>query len=224
MVSHPGPPQIRARAINAHGSSFKRSLRCYPSLSCGHVHGFRCTRHVSLQRLFETASPSLRRVLRSSSPASSLLWDAPTPCRPSRRTSLPWFGDTVVSSPVRPHQLGTGAGDHLELVSRGSGRQSRRKRQGLSGSRATLMSLCPVLGPRQDRDTPGHRGASARPPLVSTTVAPTSKDFGARSHGIGTHCLRFAGRVTPPPRKTRFSRAGTGQALPGGIRSPAGLQ
>ena len=29
-------------------------------------------------------------------------------------------------------------------------------------------------------------------------------DFEARSHGIRTHCLRFAGRVTPPPRKTRF--------------------
>jgi hypothetical protein len=28
--------------------------------------------------------------------------------------------------------------------------------------------------------------------------------FEAQSHGFGTHCLRFAGRVTPPPRKTRF--------------------
>ena len=65
----------------------------------------------SLQRSVETASPSLRGVLRSSSPASTLLWDAPTPCRPSRRTSLPSFGDTIVSSPVRTHQLGTGAGD-----------------------------------------------------------------------------------------------------------------
>src|SRR5208283_5317000 len=54
---------------------------------------------------------SLRGVLRSSSPASTLLWDAPTPCRPSRRTSLPSFGDTIVSSPVRPHQLGTVAVD-----------------------------------------------------------------------------------------------------------------
>jgi hypothetical protein len=59
----------------------------------GHAHGFRCTRHVSLQRSFETASPWLRGVLRVSSPASSLLWDAPTPCRPSRRTSLPVLDD-----------------------------------------------------------------------------------------------------------------------------------
>jgi len=28
--------------------------------------------------------------------------------------------------------------------------------------------------------------------------------FEARSHGFGTRCLRFAGRVAPTPRKTRF--------------------
>ena len=28
--------------------------------------------------------------------------------------------------------------------------------------------------------------------------------FEAQSHGFGTGCLRFAGRVTPTPRKTRF--------------------
>jgi len=60
------------------------------------------------------------------------------------------------------------------------------------------MSLRPVLGPRWDRCTPGHCGVSARPPLVSTTVAPASKDFGARSHGIGTRCLRFAVEVSLP--------------------------
>jgi hypothetical protein len=48
------------------------------------------------------------------------------------------------------------------------------------------------VGPR----APSHYGASARPPLVSTTVAPASEDFGARSHGIGTRCLRFAVEVT----------------------------
>ena len=28
--------------------------------------------------------------------------------------------------------------------------------------------------------------------------------FGAQSHGPQTRCLRFAGWITPPPRKTRF--------------------
>src|SRR4051812_716348 len=29
-------------------------------------------------------------------------------------------------------------------------------------------------------------------------------DFGAQSHGVWSRCLRFAGEVTRPPRKTRF--------------------
>src|SRR5437899_1268275 len=33
---------------------------------------------------------------------------------------------------------------------------------------------------------------------------PQSRTFGALSHGLFTHCLRFAGWITPPPRKTRF--------------------
>jgi hypothetical protein len=67
-----------------------------PLLFRGHVHGFRCTRHVSLQRCHDTASPSLGEVPRDGSPASSVLWDAPTPQGPSRRASLPSLGDTIV--------------------------------------------------------------------------------------------------------------------------------
>jgi len=65
---------------------------------------------------------------------------------PASPTAL-WAADHR-SSPVRPHQLGTKLWINLELVSRCSSRQSRRRRQGLSGSRATLVSLRPVLGPR----------------------------------------------------------------------------
>ena len=46
--------------------------------------------------------------------------------------------------------------------------------------------------------TPGHRGVSTWPPLVSTTKAPAIEGFGARSHGLGTGCLRFAVRIAPP--------------------------
>src|SRR6516165_8982758 len=47
-----------------------------------------------------------------------------------------------------PTSSGPELGISLELVSRVSHRHSRRERQGLSGSRATLVSLRPVLGPR----------------------------------------------------------------------------
>jgi len=45
------------------------------------------------------------------------------------------------SSPVRPHQLGTKRWINLELVSRGSSRQSRWRRQGLPSSRETRMII-----------------------------------------------------------------------------------
>ena len=66
----------------------------------GHGSGFRCTRHVSLQRCHDMASPSLHGVPRDGSPASTILWDAPTPRRPSRPVRFlhepipscrPWF-------------------------------------------------------------------------------------------------------------------------------------
>ena len=45
-------------------------------------------------------------------------------------------------------------------------------------------------------------------------------NFEAQSHGPFTRCLRFAGWVAPPPRKTRFRMAG--QPCPGGTDYPLG--
>ena len=166
-----------------------------PLLFHGHGSGFRCTRHVSLQRCHDMASPSLHGVPRDGSPASTILWDAPTPRRPSRRTSFPSLGDTIGSSPVRPHQLGTELWINLELVSRDSGRQSRWKRQGLSGSRATLMSLRLFLDPGRTEVRQAIARTRHGPRLCQQRWLPRAEDFGARSHGIGTRCLRFAMEV-----------------------------
>jgi hypothetical protein len=54
-------------------------------------------------------------------------------------------------------------------------RNCRWRWQGLPGSWATLVSLCPVLRPRQDRGRQANYGASTWPPLVSTTKAPTMR-------------------------------------------------
>ncbi len=51
---------------------------------------------------------------------------------------------------------------------------------------------------------PGQLRASTRPPLMQRRGRPASSNFGAQSHGLSTRCLRFVGRVTPVPRKTRF--------------------
>ena len=145
---------------------------------CGHVHGFRCTRQVSLQRLRDMAPPSLHRVPRSGSPDSSVLRDAPTPVRPSRRTSLPSFGDTTLASCLLPasrrRAVGRGVGipvpePDMSVETDGSLRFPSHPRV------PTPCSWTPV-GP----NTPGHRGVSTRPPLVSTTEAPDEEYFGAR--------------------------------------------
>src|SRR5208283_1061421 len=101
-----------------------------PLLFHGHGYGFRCTRHVSLQRCHDMTSPSLHGVPRDGSPASAILWDAPTPRRPldpfefftSRYHRFrPWFaplgrgrptgGQEVVGSglPIRIYDGNVGA-------------------------------------------------------------------------------------------------------------------
>jgi hypothetical protein len=63
--------------------------------------------------------------------------------------------------------------------------------------------LCPALRPRWTR--------RIRPVAMRRCGPRCGQDegvhigsFEAPSHGFSTRCLRFAGRVTPPPRKTRF--------------------
>ena len=124
-----------------------------------------------LQRSLETAPPSLRGVLRDSSPASAILWGAQTPCRPSRRASLPSLGDTTLAPCLLPSAGTRGRGlrgvgvpvpePELSVETAGSLR--------FLGNPCVPMpcSQTPV-GPR----TPGHYGASTWPPLVSTTRAP----------------------------------------------------
>ena len=130
---------------------------------------------------------------------------AMTSCRPFRRASFPSLGDTTRSARVSPAtRPSAAAGGVLELVTRylrpGVGQW---KRQDLLRSWGTPIVLLPCSptpvgpthqaimmrrhGPRADHD----EGSCIRP-------------FGAQSHGFGTGCLRFAGRVTPTPRKTRF--------------------
>ena len=64
--------------------------------------------------------------------------------------------------------------------------------------------------------TVGRRG----PTYIQPRRLSTSRNFGARSHGIGTRCLRFAVRLTPP-----HARLASG-CLPGSTRRdwlPAGF-
>lgn len=66
------------------------------------------------------------------------------------------------------------------------------------------MRACPALRPRWDlcaRPLP-RVGAAFR--LFNGVGSHKNRNFEARSHGPRARCLRFARRVTPSPRKTRF--------------------
>ena len=79
----------------------------------------------------------------------------------------------------------------------------RWRRPGLPGSWGTPThvpcSQTPT-GPRRQATTTPRYGL---PPFVRRRL-PRLGSYGAQSHGPYIRCLRFAGWITPPPRKTRF--------------------
>src|SRR5262249_4527641 len=80
----------------------------------------------------------------------------------------------------------------------------RWKRAGLPGSWRTLLCVRPVLRPRRDRCPLALTGHRRGPRYLDYGGSRDNMHFGAQSLGIRTRCLRFAGWVAPPPRKTRF--------------------
>jgi hypothetical protein len=128
-----------------------------------------------------------------------------TSCRPSRRASLPSLGDTTRALVFRPHA----AERCRERVSWSwspgtSGRDvSQWRPQDLLRSWGTPIVLLPC-SPTPAGPTHQAMQCAGAAPATSTAKAPTNVAFEAPTHGFGTGCLRFAGRVTPTPRKTRF--------------------
>ncbi len=193
-------------------------LFCYPSLFRGHVHGFRCTRHVSPQRLFDATSPSLRGV--------PSVWFPRFVGTPGGSDSLPLVSPHFVAFVWRYRRLVLFSSPLAREESRGSTwsfgcRYSRRQSttETIGSLRfpsdphvPTPCSRTPV-GPT----TPGHCGGSTRPPLVATTKAPAKRVFrgSIARHWDSLSTLRREGH----PSATQDSLPAAGQALPGGICS-----
>jgi hypothetical protein len=128
-----------------------------------HVHCLAVTRwEVRCPRRDSGIGPTTRRLLcstgsgRARSPASTLLWGTPTPCRPSRRTSFRLAIPCGVSL-VRPQQPRTWLRIILEFLARFLSRHLRWRRQGLPSSRKTRLII------RQCSSDPGetrHAGGS----------------------------------------------------------------
>jgi len=126
-----------------------------------------------------------------------------TPCRPSRRVSFPsrgrYQGRTRVSLPqggVPPRGPGVVHPVPPAGVFLGDDRVSH-----VPGEPSCAYAL--LFDPGRSRH-PTTRCIVTAPAKIHNEGPCNSTHFGAQSHGLSTHCLRFAGRVAPPPRKTRF--------------------
>jgi hypothetical protein len=120
---------------------------------------------------------------------------------------------------LRSPSLGGTVVTHLRSLSQGAGRLAPaslglcspvahpaglpRRSWGLPGSWADPCARAPLSDPG-GTSTPGPCGVSMLPVTYISAPTPTVDSFEALSRGIRTRCLRFAGRVAPPPRKTRF--------------------
>ena len=164
--------------------------------------------------------PFLHGVPRVGSPASPVLRSTPTSCRPSRVASFPSLRATVAAPWVCSHGC---KAQHLRAGGclPGSPKPVHRRRpQDLPGSWRTPLCTRPALRPRRD--------LCARPllrfgvvfRLIARRRLLRKLHFEAPSHGPHTRCLRFAGWIAPPPRKTRFRLAGL--PFPGGTGYPLG--
>jgi hypothetical protein len=79
------------------------------------------------------------------------------------------------------------------------------RRAGLPGSWGTPRCACPALRPRRVRYARPSRSACRRGlPSSSRRRRSRRLSFEAPSRGLHTPGVRFAGRIAPPPRNTRF--------------------
>jgi hypothetical protein len=127
-----------------------------------------------------------------------------TSCRPSRRASFPSLGGTTQALVFRPH-----AAERCRGRSPGVGHPvppAGKSSVETTGSPTFLGNPDCALALLFD---PGRTAASGhtmrrRGPRCVHDEGSRIRTFEAQSHGFGTGCLRFAGRVAPTPRKTRF--------------------
>jgi hypothetical protein len=189
-------------------SHLRRLLRqfCYPLLFREHGIEFRCTRHVSLQRSMTwhllpspgsgwLPFPGFRGTMRRS--------DA-LPLLPPHFVSFAWryhplrLCSSLSWTRRRPGAWSFRSGNSAARWS--SGVETTGTPRFLGNPNVPMPCSVTPAGPT----SPGPCGESAWPPFTARRRLPHRGNFGARSHGLGTGCLRFARWVSRSGRKTRF--------------------
>ncbi len=142
---------------------------------------------------------------RPGSPASPVLWPTPIPPHPSRQLRLPspsgTFRRTLVRSLGRRARAGQGQVHGLRRTQLRYLQKEMRRPPRFLGDPIACMprTWTPAGSARQ-----AIRRAAFAFRLNKDVGTRKVVYFGARSHGLQTRCLRFASRITPATRKTRF--------------------
>ena len=181
--------------------------------------GGRCPRHLSTGSMLRPPLPSTGSA-RARSPASSVLWNAPTPARPSRRVSLPSHGSTappLVLDPGGPRVFGPRC---LGCSIGGPPDPLARRRAGLPGSWETPRCTCPALRPRRALHAWPALGVSTRPSIFLTTSA-LARVVCRGSITRPAHSLCTLRRADHSATTQHAVPAG-GHPLPGGLGYPLG--
>ena len=216
-VSRPGLPQTRTCAINAFGSSSntfastatkrRRGTRFAIRWACVDTQW-----EVNASLVFPSSGvvtrrpASLPRVqVGASSPASTVLsgrYDFLPPISP-RFVAFAWRYHWKRSCFARPRPnaiAGGSPGVGHPVPPAGSASVETTGSPTFLGNPLVLLPCSPTpAGPTHQALAMRRRGPRYVHGEGSRIAA-----FEAQSHGFGTGCLRFAGRVTPTPRKTRF--------------------
>jgi hypothetical protein len=129
---------------------------------------------------------------------------AMTSCRSSRRASFPSLGGTTQALVFRPHAAerdrGRSPGVGHPVAPAGSSSVETTGSPTFLGNPDCALALLSDPGRTNASGHAMHR----RGPRYVHGEGSRIAAFEAQSHGFGTGCLRFAGRVAPTPRKTRF--------------------
>ena len=118
------------------------------------------------------------------------------------RLAVPPGCSSVRSRGGTEHRVSRGPGriGHPDVRGPGFSGGDDRASQVPGGPPRTCPALKTPTGPRRQANTTPRCGL----PLFVQRRLPRVSSYEAQSHGPCIRCLRFAGRITPPPRKTRF--------------------